>query len=73
MHACYLDTEKFRETFHSYPSDTSRLQCADVNNPLQTVLYCVHLLKLYDKSIIISLKNDLTNIYSEISKIRLIL
>ena len=25
-------------TFHSYPSDTRRLQCVDVNNPLETVL-----------------------------------
>ena len=51
-----------------------RLQCIDTNNPLQTVvLYCVYLFKLYDKSIIILLTNDLTNIYSEISKILLIL
>ena len=39
----------------------------------QTSLYCVYLLKLYDKWIIILLTNDLTNIFSEISKILLIL
>ena len=43
------------------------------SNIFQTCLYCIYLLKLYDKSIIVLLKNDLTNICSEISKIRLIL
>ena len=43
------------------------------SNSFQTCLYCIYLLKLYDKSIIILLANDLTNICSEISKIRLIL
>ena len=56
-----------------YASDTRQLQCIGVNNPLQTVLYCVYLFKLYDKSIIIALTDDLVNIYSEISKIWLIL
>ena len=39
----------------------------------QTCLYCVYLLKLYDISIIIFLKNYLTKICGEISKIWLIL
>ena len=43
------------------------------SNNFQMCLYCIYLLKLYDKSIIILLTNDLTNICSEISKIRLIL
>ena len=43
------------------------------SNSFQTGLCCIYLLKLYDKSIIILLTNDLTNICSEISKIRLIL
>ena len=43
------------------------------SNSFQTCLYCIYLLKLYDKSIIILLTNDLTNICSKISKIRLIL
>ena len=42
-------------------------------NSFQTCLYCIYLLKLYDKLIIILLTNDLTNICSEISQIRLIL
>ena len=33
----------------------------------------MYLLKLYDKSIVILLKNDLTNICSQLSKIQLIL
>ena len=52
-----------------YPNDTRQWQCIDVNNP-RTVLYCVYLVNLYDKSIIILLTNDLTYIYSEISKIK---
>ena len=36
-------------------------------------LYCMHLLKMHIKLIIILLVNDLTNICSEISKIRFIL
>ena len=54
---CYYVTQKFRATFHSYPSDARRSRCVDVNN-----LYCIYLFKLYDKSIIILLTNNLTNI-----------
>ena len=43
------------------------------SSSFQTCLYCLCLLKLYDKSIVILLTNDLTNVCSEISKIRLIL
>ena len=39
----------------------------------QMCLYCIYLLKLYYKSIIILLTNNLTNIWNEISKSRLIL
>ena len=38
----YLDTQKFWATSHSYASDTRRLQCADANNPLQTVFKRVY-------------------------------
>ena len=40
------------------------------SNSFQTCLYCMYSLKLYNKSIIILLTNDLANICSEISKIR---
>ena len=43
------------------------------SNSFKTCSYCIYLLKLYDKSIIILLTNDLISISSEISKIRLIL
>ena len=43
------------------------------SNSFQTCLYCIYLLKLYDKSIIILLTNVLANICSEISKIQLVL
>ena len=39
----------------------------------QMCLWCIYLLKLYYKSVIILLTNNLTNIWSEISKIRQIL
>ena len=32
-----------RETFHSCPSDTRRLECADVNKPLQQVFKSVYI------------------------------
>ena len=44
-----------------------------ISNSFQTCLYCIYLLRLYDKSIIILLTNDLANICSEISKIWLII
>ena len=34
-------------TFHFYPSDTRRLQCVDVNNPLQRVFKCVCTVCIY--------------------------
>ena len=43
------------------------------SNSFQTCLYCIYLFRQYDRSIIILLTNDLANIYSEISKVRLIL
>ena len=39
----------------------------------QTCLYCIYLFKLYHRSIITLLANKLTNIWSEIIKLRLIL
>ena len=42
-------------------------------NSFQTCLYYIYLLKLCDKSIIILLTNDLTDICREISKVQLIL
>ena len=43
------------------------------SNSFETCLYYIYLLKLYHKTIITLLTNNLTNICSEISKIRLIL
>ena len=41
IHDRYWDTQKFEQLFIPIkaisPSDTKRLQCIDVNNPLQTV------------------------------------
>ena len=39
MYGCYYVTQKFQTTFHFYLSDTRRLQCVDVNNPIRTVFY----------------------------------
>ena len=66
MHGCYQIMQKFRATFHSYPSDTRRLECVDVNNPLQKVFKRVY--TIYTNSNVIFLTNNLTNIWSEISK-----
>ena len=52
MHGCYQDTPKIGATFHSYPSDTRRLQCVDVNNPLKKVFKCVHTVYLYSNCMI---------------------
>ena len=79
IHGLYLDMQKFEATSHSCASDTRRLHstvCSckqPTSNSFQTSLYCVYLLKLYDKSIIILLTNDSTNTCSKISKIWLIL
>ena len=43
------------------------------SNSFKMCLYSIYLLKLYDRSITILLTNNLTNICSKISKIRLIL
>ena len=62
-------TQKFPATFHSYPKNARRLQCADVNNLLQTVFKRVYTEYTYSnciKSIIKSLTNDLTSICSEV-------
>lgn len=43
VHDCYQDAQKF----HSNASDARRLQCADVNKPLQKVLRRVYTLYTY--------------------------
>ena len=48
-------------------------RCTDKPLPKKTCLYCIYLFKLYDIMTILMLKNNLTNICSEISKIRFIL
>ena len=67
IHGCYKDTQKVRATFHSYQLSKrcKAIVCwckQPISNNFQTCLYCIYLLKLYDKSIIILLTNDLTNI-----------
>ena len=52
MHYCYEDTQKFRATFHFRSSDTSRLQCIDVNKPLQKVFKRVHIVYTYSNCMI---------------------
>ena len=76
---CYQDRQEF-EQFSipiQAPNNTWRFTvcwCKQLSSiSLKTCLYCMYLVKLYDKSIIILLTCDLTNVCSEISKIRLIL
>ena len=59
--------QKLGATFHSFLSDTSQLECVETNllKSFQTCLYCIYLFKLYDKSIIILLANDIANICSK--------
>ena len=73
MHGCYWNTQKFRWTFHSYLSDTRRLQCADDVFSSVFTLYILIQIAWYCKSIIILLTNNLTNICSKINKTPLIL
>ena len=59
--------QKLEAIFHLFLSDTSQLQSVETNllKSFQTCLYCIYLFKLYDKSVIILLANDLTNICSK--------
>ena len=76
----YTAVFRIRKNLSTFPFLSKRHKAITVcrckqptSNSLQTCLYYIYLLKLYDKLIILLLTNDLTNICSEISKIRLIL
>lgn len=64
--------KKVSSNFSFHYRWSRKLQCADVNKPLQKVYkriyHYIHLLKLCNISIILLLANNLTNIYNEISK-----
>ena len=76
----YTAVIRLRKNLSNFPLLSTRYKTITVcwckqptSNSFKTCLYSIYLLKLYDKSITILLTNDLTNICSEISKIRLIL
>ena len=79
MYGCYQDMQKFPAvSLPCYSNNRKRLatvcRCKQpTSNRFHKSLYCVYLLKLCNKSNMIFLTNDLTNIYSEISITRLIL
>ena len=78
IHDYYYDTQKFEQHFIPIQAiATRREQCRckqPTSNNFETLkTVAIHLLKLYNKSIIILLKKVLANICSQISKIRLIL
>ena len=77
MHGCYLGYGKISSNFSFLSKRYKAITVCWCKNPtsnsFQMCLYCLYLFKLYDKSIIILPTNDLTNICSEISEIRLIL
>ena len=70
-----LDYAKILSTFSMLPKRYKAIMvcwCKQATSTsFQMCLYCIYLLKLYYKSIIILLTNNLTNIWSEVSKIRL--
>ena len=76
----YTAVIKIRNNLSNFPFLSKQYKAITVcwcklptSNSFQTCLYYIYLLKLYDKSIIILLTNDLTNICANISKIWLIL
>ena len=79
MHDCYRTIRKNLEHFHSFSSCHQAMQAIAmvrliyekkaVQNVFKRIYHCIYLLKLYNISVILLLKNNLTNICSKISKI----